>query len=85
MPKAMNFGLIVEITLNYELLVLVMMMIGASIGESSTRSNSRVNDYENIQFENCFNTIIMNDGNNEQIFNTLYTNFHFISLQLKLN
>jgi len=81
----MNFGLIVEITLNYELLVLVMMMIGASIGESSTRSNSRVNDYENIQFENCFNTIIMNDGNNEQIFNTLYTNFHFISLQLKLN
>jgi len=81
----MNFGLIVEITLNYELLVLVMMMIGASIGESSTRSNSRVNDYENIQYENCFNTIIMNDGNNEQIFNTLYTNFHFISLQLKLN
>jgi hypothetical protein len=81
----MNFGLIVEITLNYELLVLVMMMIGASIGESSTRSNSRVNDYENIQYENCFNTIIMNDGNDEQIFNTLYTNFHFISLQLKLN
>jgi hypothetical protein len=62
-----------------------MMMIGASIGESSKRSNSRVNDYENIPYENCFNTIIMNDGSDEQIFNTLYTNFDFISLQLKLN
>jgi hypothetical protein len=49
------------------------------------RSNSRVNDYENIPYENCFNTIIMNDGSDEQIFNILYTNFHFISLQLKLN
>jgi hypothetical protein len=54
MPKAMNFGLIVEILTQLPTIVLVMMMIGASIGESSTRSNSRVNDYENIPYKNCF-------------------------------
>jgi hypothetical protein len=63
------------------------MIIGVDVGESSKAhmyGHQVLDGYEDVFFQNFFffNTIITSYGSDKHIFNTLYNNLQFVSLQL---
>jgi hypothetical protein len=65
------------------------MIIGIDVGESNEAhmyGHQVLDDYEDVFFHNCFffNTIITYYGSDKHIFNKLYINLHFFSLQLNV-
>jgi hypothetical protein len=65
------------------------MIIGVDVGELNKAhmyGHQVLDDYEDVFFWNCFffNTIITSYGSDKHIFDTLYNNLQFFSLQLNV-